>query len=155
MLPLVAPVFTGGLEPGVLTVVSSSVDKFEKPIFTSFALAIAVDVWEIATFPLEETLGKYWALYATELAKGAAPASIVIILVTLPYKVTELLYCFWSGPTSVKSLGILFILSLNNTVNAVLFVSLEGNKPLSIPPASAGIGVGKAVGSPTFPDWPG
>ena len=62
---------------------------------------------------------------------------VVVVFSILPNNLTELLNCFCSGPTSDKSLGILFILSLNNTVKAVKFVSSVGNKPLSIPPATA------------------
>ena len=39
---------------------------------------------------------------------------------TLPNNCTELLNCFWSGPTSDKSLGTLFILSFIKTVCDVL-----------------------------------
>ena len=41
--------------------------------------------------------------------------------VTLPYNSTELLNCFWSGPTSVKSFGTLFILSPNIVIKATVF----------------------------------
>ena len=40
----------------------------------------------------------------------------VVMFWTLPNNWTELLNCFWSGPTSVKSLGILFILSFIKTI---------------------------------------
>ena len=39
---------------------------------------------------------------------------------TLPNNWTELLNCFWSGPISVKSLGILLILSFIKTTWEVL-----------------------------------
>ena len=79
------------------------------------------------------------------------------MLDTLPYKTTELRYCFSSGPTSDKSLGILFILSLNKTVKAVSFVSSLGNKPLSIPPATAPDGRASVSGKRRLvaPDCPG
>ena len=50
----------------------------------------------------------------------------VVVLLTLPKSWTELLNCFWSGPTSDKSLGILFILSFIKTIFAVLFTSPVG-----------------------------
>ena len=52
----------------------------------------------------------------------APPESINTSLVfsTLPNNLTELLNCLCSGPTSVKSLGILFILSFIKTVCEVL-----------------------------------
>ena len=67
-------------------------------------------------------LGKNWWLLGTP--GSVVGAAAVIIFSTLPNNCTELLYCFWSGPTSVKSLGTLFILSLNNTILEVLVVSV-------------------------------
>ena len=58
--------------------------------------------------------GKYCKLFLEALA--LVPTTV---LVTLPDNWTELLNCFCSGPTSAKSLGTLFILSLNNTILAV------------------------------------
>ena len=52
---------------------------------------------------------------------------------TLPKSSTLLLYCVWSGPTSCKSLGILFILSLSKIACAVLFNSPPGNNTWFIP----------------------
>ena len=51
----------------------------------------------------------------------------VAVFSTLPNSWTELENCFWSGPTSSKSLGILFILSFNKTILAVSFISSTGN----------------------------
>ena len=66
----------------------------------------------------------------------------VAVLFTLPNNWTELLNCFWSGPTSDKSLGTLLILSLNKTILAVLlssFVGKAGDGMLK------GLGVGTTV----------
>ena len=46
-----------------------------------------------------------------------APAAVpTVVFCTLPNNCTELLNCFWSGPTSAKSLGTLFMLSFIKTM---------------------------------------
>ena len=57
----------------------------------------------------------------------AAPALVPTnVFCTLPNNCTELLNCFWSGPTSAKSLGTLFILSFIKTILAVEAGGSEG-----------------------------
>ena len=62
---------------------------------------------------------------------------VVNVFSTLPNNCTELLNCFCCGPTSDKSLGTLFILSLNKT-------AFEINDPVGI---SGKNGVSVAAGS--------
>ena len=58
------------------------------------------------------------------------------MFVTLPNSWTELLNCFWSGPTSDKSLGILFILSFIKTMLAVSPSSSFGKLTIFVAAAS-------------------
>ena len=62
--------------------------------------------------------GKYCLLTTPKLVDipGTVPVATPKVFSTLPNNLTELLNCFWSGPTSDKSLGILFILSFNNVI---------------------------------------
>ena len=72
-------------------------------------------------FELRLVLGKYCLVLVSVLSDDG------LKLLTLPYSLTEDLYCLCSGPTSCKSLGILLILSFNRTTWAVLLSSFVGN----------------------------